>query len=281
MGKAIAIVNRKGGVGKTTTAITLAHGLARKLEGEGRGRVLLIDLDPQGNVALSLGLKPNGHDIADLLTGSASLRDCVLSASNPLPDGPQRPNLFIIPASDRLATAKLKLVSQETMSVVAARFEGRRLDDVATVDNLLLDKLGPAKEVFDFVILDCPPSLDMLSNAVYHFADEAIVPVKVDFLGAAGTVRHTENIIAAQESGIDIKISLVVPTFVNPRQVMAREVIQALNKRYGKHRVASPIPTSVKIEQAPADGGKTLFEYAPDSAPAEAYQKLVERVYHG
>jgi len=279
MGKAIAIVNRKGGVGKTTTAITLAHGLARKLGDD--GRVLIVDLDPQGNVALSLGLSSNGQDVSDLLMGDASLRDCVLSASQVQADGLKRPNLFVIPSSDKLATAKLQLVSQETIAVVAARFEGKRYDDIATVDNLLVDKLGPAKSVFDFIILDCPPSLDMLGNAVYHYADEAIVPVKVDFLGSAGTVRHTENIIAAQQSGIEIRISLVVPTFVHPRQVLAQEVIEALIRRYGKNRVAFPIPASVKIEQAPAQGGKTVFEYAPDSAPAAAYEKLVERVYHG
>jgi chromosome partitioning protein len=280
MSKTIAIVNRKGGVGKTTTSISLAHGLARKLERVG-GRVLLIDLDPQGNVAISLGLTPNGQDVADLLLGSASLRDSVLSTNSPHPDGPRRPNLFIVPASDRLASAKLQLVSQETMAVVAARFEGRRFDDSGTVDRLLIERLGPAKQVFDYIILDCPPSLDMLGNAVYHFADEAIVPVKVDFLGSAGTVRHTEDIIAAQESGIDIKVSLVVPTFVDERQVLAREVMKALAQRYGKHRVAFPSPDSVKIEQAPADGGKTIFEYAPDSAPAKAYERLVERVHNG
>lgn len=281
MSRVIAIMNRKGGVGKTSTAVTLAHGLARKLEPQG-GRVLIVDLDPQGNVALSLGISPQGEaDLADLLLGRSSLRGCVVPATQPATDGLQRPNLFLIPASDRLATAKLQLVSQETMAVVAARFEGKRLADVPTVDGLLVDKLGPARQVFDYIILDCPPSLDMLGNAVYHFADEAIVPVKVDFLGSAGTVRHTQNIIDAQESGIDIKISLVVPTFVHDRQVLAREVVQALVKRYGKQRVAFPIPASVKIEQAPADGGKTIFEYAPDSAPALAYAKLVERVYNG
>ena len=118
----------------------------------------------------------------------------------------------------------------------------------------------------------------MLGNAIYHFVDEAIVPVKVDFLGSAGTVRHTENIIEAQESGIDIQISWIIPTFVHKRQVLAREVIAALGKRYGPNRIAPPIPASVKLEQAPADGGKTIFEYAPNSPPAEAYKALVELV---
>lgn len=273
-----AIINRKGGVGKTTTAVTLAHGLAQKIEG--RGHVLLIDLDPQGNVAYSLGLSTGQHDIAGVITGDILAEDAIIHADRSQSNGPARPNLWVLPASDALADAKLTLVANAALSTVFNQFGGKARQAVPT--NLLLQThLAKAVATFDFIVLDCPPSLDMLGTAVYHFADEAIVPVKVDYLGVGGTARHTQNIIEAQARGIDIKIKCIVPTFMRPREILARQMLQALQESYGASRVSEPIPQAVVIEQAPAAGGLTLFEYAPDSAPAEAYWKLVEKVYHG
>jgi chromosome partitioning protein len=185
-----------------------------------------------------------------------------------------------LPASDALADAKLKLVANAALSSVMDQFGGRGPRPVPTGD-LLSTYLSKAAAAFDYIILDCPPSLDMIATAVYHFADEAIVPVKVDFLGVGGTARHTQNIIDAQAKGIDIKVGWVVPTFVRARELLARQMLQALIASYGKTRVAPPIPQSVAIEQSPAVNGQTLFEHAPESTAAEAYWKLVERVYRG
>jgi len=273
-----AIVNRKGGVGKTTTAVTLGHGLARKLEGS--GHVLIVDLDPQGNVSHSLGLAARDIDIADVLTGDVPAEKAIISADRRAQGGPSRPNLWVLPASDALADAKLKLVANAALSSVMDQFGGRGPRPVPTGD-LLSTYLSKAAAAFDYIILDCPPSLDMIGTAVYHFADEAIVPVKVDFLGVGGTARHTQNIIDAQAKGIDIKVGWVVPTFVRARELLARQMLQALIASYGKTRVAPPIPQSVAIEQSPAVNGQTLFEHAPESTAAEAYWKLVERVYRG
>jgi cellulose biosynthesis protein BcsQ len=121
----------------------------------------------------------------------------------------------------------------------------------------------------------------MLNTAIYHFADEAVVPVKVDYLGVGGAARHTENIIEVQAEGIDIRVGYIVPTFVRAREILARQMLQALIDSYGRSRVAPPIPQSVVVEQAPAAGGLTLFEYAPESLPAQSYWKLVEKVYRG
>lgn len=273
-----AVVNRKGGVGKTTTSVTLAHGLAKKLEASGK-HVLLIDLDPQGNCATSLGINTNGADIANLLTGQATLKECIVSADKASEGGPSRPNLYLLPASDALTGARANLIAQEAASIVASRF-GSKGNNVTPIENILEDKLGNARQVFAYIILDCPPSLDILNSAVYHFADEAIVPVKVDFLGATGTAQHTDDIIKAQASGIKIKIGAVVPTFVWPRRKLARQMLASLRKAYGD-RVSEPIPHSVKVEESPASGGgMTVFEYAPDSEPAKAYQVLVDRMYH-
>lgn len=273
-----AVVNRKGGVGKTTTAVTLGHGLARLIEG--RGHVLIVDLDPQGNVATSLGLAPNGKDMAGVLTGEVPVEEAILHADRGQANGPTRPNLWVLPASDALADAKLSLVTNAALSSVLDQFGGRTAPVVPT-DQLLQTYLAKAVATFDYVILDCPPSLDMLGTAVYHFADEAIVPVKVDYLGVGGTARHTQDIIQAQARGIDIRVGVIVPTFVRAREVLARQMLQALIDSYGRSRVAVPIPQSVVIEQAPAAGGLTIFEYAADSVPAKAYWRLVEKVYNG
>ncbi|MFN2224174.1 MAG: ParA family protein [Candidatus Promineifilaceae bacterium] len=276
--KIYAVVNRKGGVGKTTTAVTLGHGLAKKLEGQ--GHVLIVDLDPQGNVATSLGLKAEGQDIAGVLTGEVSVEEAVLHADRSRSGGPSRSNLWVLPASDALADAKLTLVANAALSSVLDQFGGRTVKAVPT-DQLLQTYLAKAVATFDYIVLDCPPSLDMLGTAIYHFADEAVVPVKVDYLGVGGAARHTQDIIEAQAAGINIKVGVIVPTFVRAREVLARQMLSALIDSYGKSRVAVPIPQSVVVEQAPASGGLTVFEYAPDSVPAQAYWRLVEKVYNG
>jgi chromosome partitioning protein len=186
----------------------------------------------------------------------------------------------VLSASDALADAKLSLVTNAALSSVMDQFGGRTAP-VVPMNELLQTYLAKAVATFDYVILDCPPSLDMLGTAVYHFADEAIVPVKVDYLGVGGTARHTQDIIQAQARGIDIRVGVIVPTFVRAREILARQMMQALIDSYGKSRVAVPIPQSVVIEQAPAAGGLTIFEFAADSVPAKAYWRLVEKVYNG
>jgi len=276
--KIYAVVNRKGGVGKTTTAVTLGHGLAKMIEG--RGHVLIVDLDPQGNVSTSLGLTVDGQDIARVLTGEMPVEEAVLHADRSQEGGPARPNLWVLPASDALADAKLTLVANAALTSVLDQFGGRTVKAVPT-DQLLRTYLAKAVATFDYIILDCPPSLDMLGTAIYHFADEAVVPVKVDYLGVGGAARHTQDIIAAQAEGIDIRVGVIVPTFVRVREVLARQMLSALIDSYGKSRVAVPIPQSVVVEQAPAAGGLTVFEYAPDSIPSQAYWRLVEKVHNG
>ena len=118
-----AVMNRKGGVGKTTTAVSLAHGLARSIEGA--GHVLIIDLDPQGNVATSLGLTANGKDVARVLTGEVAAEKAILHADRSKSGGPARPNLWVLPASDALADAKLTLVTNAALGSVLEQFGGQ------------------------------------------------------------------------------------------------------------------------------------------------------------
>jgi chromosome partitioning protein len=277
--KVYTVENRKGGVAKTTTAVTLAAGLAQRLQANGNGRVLLVDLDPQGDAARALGLDPGGRCISYVLTGAGTLRDNVMSADRVEGGGPSRPNLFLLPASDNLREAKETLLSQLTVNMVMSQIRGRNNGgDVVPMVEILDERLGPAKEVFDYIILDCPPTLDMLQEAVHKFADAAIVPVKADFHSTSAAGRHTRNILDDQASGISISIKAVVPTFVDGRLRLTRSMLEQLTKTYGS-LVTAPIPNTVKVAEAPASGGQTVIEYAPDSPASVAYWDLVDLIY--
>jgi len=271
--KVLAVANRKGGVGKTTTAVSLGYGLAKKLQEDGGGNVLIVDLDAQGNAAPCLNVKVNGHPtLAEVLVGEVSVQDAVL------PAGDTRPGLFLLPATDTLAKAKVKLLNQAAVSVLTNMATGGEEEEI-DMGKILSARMALAAAVFDYIILDCPPSIDVLTNAIYEFADSAIIPVRPDFLGGTGTARHTRNIVEAQARGIDIEIGWIVPTFFRSREILANEVLDGLKSMF-PGKVAPPIPQNVALEQAPASGGLTIFEYEPDSAGAKAYQKLVELVYN-
>ncbi|MGB1251341.1 MAG: ParA family protein [Candidatus Promineifilaceae bacterium] len=294
-----AVINRKGGVAKTTTAVHLAHGLSRKLlqsvdessltENEKTnhlkignsyysvtGHVLLIDLDPQGSCAQALGLTPDGADIGEFLVGRQSIRDALLSTDR-TDDGYPRPNLWLLPSSDNLAAAKIELINR---SFSQAMMNGAMNEGLT---NLLNERLGPISDRFRYIIIDCPPTLDALSRAVYQFANAAIVPVKPDYLSTSGAGRHVSDVRRAQTAGIDIKIHTILPTFYVQQQRLDRDMLALLEGWYGKRTLADPVPRSQKVAEAPASNGLTLFEFDTrrESPATTAYQSLVERVYDG
>lgn len=279
--KVYTIENRKGGVGKTTTAVTLAVGLARHLYEDGGGNVLLIDMDPQGDAARGLGLDPNGRCVSNVLLSDGDvdvLRANVMAADRSNDGGPTRPNLYVMPASDRLSEAKEDILTE--FALLAARsMRSRRSGNERNMVNILNEKLGLAKQAFSYIIMDCPPTLDLLQQAIHQYADYAVVPVKVDFHGASATGRHTSNILEDQAEGIDITIAAIVPTFVSARYNLARSMMQELARVYGKQVIAKPIPNTVRVAEAPASGGQTILEYMPESPAAEAYQDLIDRLY--
>jgi chromosome partitioning protein len=276
------VENRKGGVAKTTTAVNLAYGLSRRLlEKGGGGRVLIVDLDPQGDTARALGLQPDGRCLSYVLTGEGTLRDNIMPADRADDGGPSRPNLFVLPASDNLRSAKETLLSQLTVNMVMAQIRGRGSDNgIVPMVDILNDRLGPAKQVFEYIILDCPPTLDMLQEAVHNFADAAIVPVKADFHSTSAVGRHTRNILDDQAGGINISIKAIVPTFVDQRLRLTRNMLDQLRRTYGT-LVSEPVPNTVRVAEAPASGGRTVIEYAPESPATAAYMSLVDLVYKG
>lgn len=279
--KVFTVENRKGGVGKTTTAITLAVGLSRRLQENGGGNVLVIDMDAQGDAARGLGVNPNGRCVSQVLLsngGLDTLRANVISADRTAEGGPARPNLYILPASDRLSEAKEDILTE--FALLAARsMRTRGGGNERHLINILDEKLGLAKQAFTYIIVDCPPTLDMLQQAVHQYADYAIVPVKVDFHGASATGRHTGDIIQDQAAGINIKIAAVVPTFVDARHNLTKSMMLDLMRVYGKQVICKAIPNTVRVAEAPASGGRTILEYLPDSPAAIAYQDLVDRIY--
>jgi chromosome partitioning protein len=275
------VENRKGGVAKTTTATTLGVGLARRLHKEGGGNVLIIDMDPQGDAARGLGLRPNGQCVSKVLLGDGTvdvLRANVIPADRSRDDGPTRPNLYVMPATDLLSDAKEDILTE--FALLAARaMRNRRSGNQQHLVNILDDRLGLAKEAFAYIIIDCPPTLDMLQQAIHQYADYAIVPVKMDFHGASATGRHTDNIIQDQADGIDIKIAAIVPTFVDSRLNLTKAMMDNLKRIYSEQTVADPIPQTVRVAEAPASGGLTILEYMPESPAAVAYEKLIDRIH--
>jgi len=281
----IAVANNKGGVAKTTTAVNLAYGLARRLmgdDGRPRGHVMLIDLDPQGNVADAAGVRervynvdsnPDGPCVSFLLLGRRTVRQSILPLDR-AGEGLPRPNLFLIPASRKLEKATDELVIRD-YAESRKRLQER---DYPLLDNVLVERLAPAIDIFRYIIIDCPPKLDVLKTAVYRFADRVIVPTKPDFLSVQGAVQHTEDLHDLEN--IKAKLAYIVPSMVNVRQVMDQEMMVALMKKYGRGRIAAPVPQAVVVKESSGRGGRMLMEYAPDSPAARAYEHLVERVHN-
>lgn len=249
MMKIIAIANQKGGVGKTTTAVNLGAALAEKKQ-----RILLVDLDPQGNATSSLGMQDfEGETLYDPLLGSAPIADKIL---------PTRiENLFLIPADLDLAGAEVEI----------ARMENHLLR--------LTHALRPLREdnAFDFVFLDCPPSLGILMTNALAAADDLLTPIQCEYFALEGLVKIVRVIEQVRDSGANpqLEISGIVMTMFDGRTKLSGQVVGEVRQHFGPRVFETLIPRSVRLSEAPSFG-KTILEYDNAGAGARAYRALAD-----
>ena len=272
--KVISVENRKGGVGKTTTAVILAVALARQLAAEGK-RVLLMDTDPQGDAATAVHVEPGMRCLSGLLLDTATFTETIVPIDSL---APPLSNLYLLPASDQL-TDTLALLNRNlgAMSLLAQQNASSQKETIPSITDIFLQATYPLKEAFQYIIIDCPPSLGTLREAIHQFADYAVVPVRPDYHSVQQTARHTHDILEDRARGIDIRILAVVPTFVQSNHLLTKEMMQKLRQAYGE-QLTQPIPLTTAIAQAPALGGLTVLEHAPTSLATLAYQDLIQRV---
>ncbi|MBN2233452.1 MAG: ParA family protein [Deltaproteobacteria bacterium] len=244
----IACQNFKGGTGKTTSVVTLAHCLATAGK-----RVLIVDLDAQGNVGVSLGVEAPGG-LYELLVDNRSLTECMVEA---------RPNLFCILADASVAACETILVARP-----------RREESLSRA----LRRLPEVVPDIDVVLLDCSPSLSILSQNALVYADELVIPVSMDYLAMVGA-NHVYDNLAMIEEFFDkrIRVAGILPTFFDQRVNMSKEVLAALRERYGD-AVLTPIRTDTRMKQA-SSARQTIFEFSRRSRAGEDYQQVCRELF--
>lgn len=240
----IAVFNHKGGTGKTTTSVSLAAGLA--MQGK---RVLMVDTDAQGNVAVSLNVKAQ-RSLYHVLVMGLPYEEAVVSV---------RPNLDLIASNETLAAAELYLAGRQNR------------------DRVLANRLAKAVADYDFVVVDCSPSLSLLNQNALVLADSLLVPVACDYLSLVGvrqvikTVKNVNQLLHHP-----VRIWGVLPTFYDARARICREALATMEQHFGE-RCLPPVRAAMKVKEAPAQG-QTIFEHAAGTNAAEDYLRVVERV---
>lgn len=239
----IAVMNQKGGTGKTTTTVSLAHGLARNGQ-----RTLIVDMDSQGNVGVCLGSEGR-QNLYHVMVENVAPQDAIIEV---------REELDLLPSDSLLAKVEVHLAHvQHPARVMKSRFR----------------EVGG----YDYVILDCGPSLSLLNQNALYFADFVLIPVACDYLSLVGVKQILKTLKDVQEQlRHPITVLGVLPTFYDVRNRISHEVLRTLT-RYFKDKVLDPIRINTRLKEAPSKQ-QSIFEFAPRSAGAVDYEQLVVSV---
>ena len=249
MGKIIAIANQKGGVGKTTTSINLSASLAAKGK-----KVLIIDTDPQGNATSGFGIDKNDLDntVYELILGECSIRDCIVSEVIK--------NVSVVPSNVNLAAAEIELIG------------------VDKKEYILKNEVDYIKDDYDYIVIDCPPSLNMLTINAMTTADSVLVPIQCEYYALEGLSQliHTINLVKARLNP-DLDMEGVVFTMYDSRTNLSMQVVENVKQNLNQRVYNTLIPRNIRLAEAPSYG-MPINMYDPKSAGAEAYMQLADEV---